>query len=194
MPDLEAISALSIQDNLGFSSERPSQANRLFTLGKFASPAFPRNFCLPEGSNTGKLPRSPPYPIPPGQVGSLFLSWWAETLCCVLKWAEPRMRQGEYPGHSPDVGSESQSPQFLQSCLPLCNAMDCSPPGSSAHGIFQARILEWVAISFSRGSSQPRDRTHVFCIADRLLLLPHLGRPWIVALRCMFLDHQGSGV
>ena len=40
-----------------------------------------------------------------------------------------------------------------------CDPIDCSPPGSSFHGILQARILEWVAISFSRGSSQPRDRT-----------------------------------
>ena len=44
-----------------------------------------------------------------------------------------------------------------QSCLTLCNSMDYSPPSSSVHGILQARILEWVAISFSRGSSQPRD-------------------------------------
>ena len=42
-----------------------------------------------------------------------------------------------------------------QSCLTLCDPMDCSPAGSSVHGILQARILEWVAISFSRGSSQP---------------------------------------
>ena len=45
--------------------------------------------------------------------------------------------------------------------------MDCSPPGSSVHEIFQARILEWVAISFSRGSSQPRDQTLVSCAAGR---------------------------
>ena len=45
--------------------------------------------------------------------------------------------------------------------------MDCSLPGSSVHGIFQARVLEWVAISFSRGSSQPRDQTQVSCIAGR---------------------------
>ena len=45
--------------------------------------------------------------------------------------------------------------------------MDGSLPGSAIHGIFQARILEWAAVSFSRGSSQPRDRTRVFCIADR---------------------------
>ena len=43
--------------------------------------------------------------------------------------------------------------------------VDCSPPGSSVHGILQARILEWVAISFSRGSSLLRDRTQVSCIA-----------------------------
>ena len=46
--------------------------------------------------------------------------------------------------------------------------MDCSPPGSSVHGFLQARILEWVAISFSRGSSQPTDLTQVSCIVDRL--------------------------
>ena len=45
--------------------------------------------------------------------------------------------------------------------------MDCSLPGSSVHGIFQAIVLEWIAISFSRGSSRPRDRTRVSCIVDR---------------------------
>ena len=49
----------------------------------------------------------------------------------------------------------------------LCDPMDCSPPGSSIHGIFQARVLEWVAIPFSRRSSWPRDRTRVSCIAGR---------------------------
>ena len=48
-----------------------------------------------------------------------------------------------------------------------CDPVDCSPPGSSVHGILQARILEWVAISFSRGSSQPRNRTWVSCISGR---------------------------
>ena len=46
-----------------------------------------------------------------------------------------------------------------QSCLTLCDPTDCSPPGSSVHGILQARTLEWIAISSSRGSSQPRYRT-----------------------------------
>ena len=47
----------------------------------------------------------------------------------------------------------------------LCDAMDCSPPGSSVQGILQARVLQWVAISFSKGSSRLRDQTHVSCIA-----------------------------
>ena len=57
--------------------------------------------------------------------------------------------------------------EVTQSCLTLCNPMDGSLPGSTVHGIFQARILEWAAISFSRESSQPRDWTQVSCIADR---------------------------
>ena len=49
----------------------------------------------------------------------------------------------------------------LQLCPTLCNSVDCSPPDSSVHGSLQARILEWVAMPSSRGSSQPRDQTHV---------------------------------
>ena len=54
-----------------------------------------------------------------------------------------------------------------QSCPTLCNPRHCSPPGSSVHGILQARVLEWVAIPFSRGSSWPRNRTWVSYIAGR---------------------------
>ena len=54
----------------------------------------------------------------------------------------------------------------LQLDLTLRNPMDCSPPVSSVHGIFQARILEWVAMPFSRGYSQPRDRTQVFNVSS----------------------------
>ena len=71
---------------------------------------------------------------------------------------------------------ESES-EVAQSCPTPCDPMDCSLPGSSVHGIFQARELEWVAISFSKGSSQPRDQTHVSCIASR---------------RFYHLSHQGS--
>ena len=55
----------------------------------------------------------------------------------------------------------------FKSCLTLCDPMDCSPPGSSVHGILQAGILESVAILFSRGSSRPRDQTRATCMADR---------------------------
>ena len=62
------------------------------------------------------------------------------------------------------MNSESE---VAQSCPTLCDPMDCSLPGSSVHGIFQARILEKVAIYFSRGSSWPRDWTQVSCIVGR---------------------------
>ena len=61
---------------------------------------------------------------------------------------------------------ESES-EVAQSCPTVCDPVDYSPPGSSIHGILQARILEWVAISFSRGSSRPRVRTLVSRIAGR---------------------------
>ena len=56
-------------------------------------------------------------------------------------------------------------------CPTLCDPMDCSLPGSSVHGISQARILQWVAIFFSRGSSQPRDQTWVSWIAGRFFTI-----------------------
>ena len=62
--------------------------------------------------------------------------------------------------------SESES-EVAQSCLTLRDPMDCSLPGSSIRGIFQERVLEWVAISFSRGSSQSRDQTWVSHIVGR---------------------------
>ena len=65
---------------------------------------------------------------------------------------------------------------LTQSCLTLCNPVDCTHQGSSVHGIFQARILEWVAISSSSGCSPPRDRTWVSCIGRQILYhLSHQG-------------------
>ena len=58
-------------------------------------------------------------------------------------------------------GGEIYCAKSVQSCPVLCDPMDCSPPGSSVHGILQARILEGVSMTFSRGSSQPRDGTHI---------------------------------
>ena len=66
--------------------------------------------------------------------------------------------------------TESES-EVAQSCPTLCDPMDCSLPGFSVHGVFQARVLEWVAIAFSRGSSQPRDRTWVSRIVGRCFTL-----------------------
>ena len=69
-------------------------------------------------------------------------------------------------------------------CPILCDPTNCSPPGSSVHGIFQARKLEWVAISSSRWSSRPRDQTHISCISCNgrwiLYQLRHLGNPGTV--------------
>ena len=65
----------------------------------------------------------------------------------------------------------------MLSCVLLCNSMDCSPPGSSIHGVFQARIMEWVAISYSRGSSQPRDRLLCLLHCQVDSLLHHLESP-----------------
>ena len=71
-----------------------------------------------------------------------------------------------------------------QSCPTLCDLMDYRPPGSSVHGISQARILEWDAISFSRESSRPRDQTQVSCIVG--------GRFTLWATRKAQIRHIGS--
>ena len=78
------------------------------------------------------------------------------------------------------LGQNSEAPMCFawlvlclvtQSCLTLCDPMDCSPPGSSVHGILQARILEWVAMPSSGESSQPRDQIQVSRIAGRCFTL-----------------------
>ena len=73
------------------------------------------------------------------------------------------LRVMHFPGLSPVYTL------VMHTCPTLCDPMDCSSPGSSVHGILQARIMEWVAMPSSRGSSRPRDQTHVSCssyIAD----------------------------
>ena len=62
------------------------------------------------------------------------------------------------------IDSIDMKVKVAQSCPTLCDPVDCSLPGSSVHGILQARILEWVADPFSRESSQSRNRTQVSCI------------------------------
>ena len=81
-----------------------------------------------------------------------------------------------YKGHIHTIHSPYTDPytapavaKSLQSCPTLCDPTDSSTTGSAIPGILQARTLEWVAISFSRGSSQPRDRTLVSCIGRQIL-------------------------
>ena len=62
-----------------------------------------------------------------------------------------------------------------------CHPVDCSPPGSSVYRIFQARIVEWIAISFSRGSSRPRNQTKVSCVAGRFFTYWARREAWYIA-------------
>ena len=85
-------------------------------------------------------------------------------------WVGPRKegkKENEQLNLHPGMGELKVSVAQLD--LAVCNSMDCSPPGSSVHIIFQAAILEWVAIPFSRGSSQPKDRTWVSSTAGHSL-------------------------
>ena len=75
---------------------------------------------------------------------------------------DPPALSGRLPGL---LGIPQDAAKSLQSCPTLCDPIDGSPPGSPVPGILQARTLEWVAISFSRGSSRIRDRNHVSCFA-----------------------------
>ena len=126
-----------------------------------------------------------PFPSPgdlpnPGiKLGSL--AFQADTLLSELpgKPLPEKMAYGTLPGSPPPNPHLYHSKEWfsllffkvftcaqpLQSCPTLCDPMDCSPPGSSVHGILQARILEWVTISSSRASSLPRDRTQVSCVS-----------------------------
>ena len=125
----------------------------LATLAHLLLSPGKKPFCcfLPRANKTTDIAQAPPSgymwkhslpPSPPPQISWTWLKrpWLGPVLC-----------------------SEAQS------CLTLCDPIDYSPPGSSVHGILPARILKWVAISSSRGSSQPRDRTHISCIGRRVL-------------------------
>ena len=83
-------------------------------------------------------------------------------------WESPIRKDGSPLNHStlmPIHLGKICMYMHAQSCSTLCDPIDCSPLGTFVHEIFQVRILEWVAISFSGRSSQPRDRTHVFCVS-----------------------------
>ena len=104
------------------------------------------------------IPIPPPHPVPLGHPR-------APNMGCMLK------------RYCPGVKSESAS--FL-SRPALCKHSDCSPPGSSAHGVSQARILGWVAPPFSSGSFQPRTQTQVSCISSKFFIISATREvPWV---------------
>ena len=122
-------------------------------------------------SNPGIKHMSPASPalqgdsLPLSHLGSLIWRLIWEIMCCQI----PHMIVGRIQFIACHWTEGFASSLLLlccaQSCLIPCDPKDGSPPGSSVHGIFQARILEWVAISFSRGSSWPMNWTHFSCIS-----------------------------
>ena len=123
---------------------------------------FPSPGDLPD---PGIKPRSPALQadVLTSEPGRAWLSTCAAS-CGRLGWPPShhghtrfRVTESASWGGSPLSGYGSCACLVAQSCLILCDPTDCSPPGSSVHGISQARILEWVAISFPRGSSPPRN-------------------------------------
>ena len=101
-----------------------------------------------------------------------FYSWQRESPVAygiLAPWPDPGLNVCflHWPADSLPLDPQGSPRKALvaQSCLTLRDPVDCSPPGSSVRGILQARRLEWVAIPFSRGSSQPRVRTCVSCIS-----------------------------
>ena len=104
----------------------------------------------------------------------LWLSGWEQgcfTYLFIFKWFSKNQVETGFlleRCHILTDDDDEQDEEVAQSCPTLCNPIDCrSLPRSSIHGILQARVLEWVAISFSRGSSRPRDRTQVYLIVGR---------------------------
>ena len=100
-------------------------------------------------------------------------TWITKSFCCTLE-TNKTLFMNYAPVHKIKGFKKSMKTKKLQTavicvlmllCVPLCDPMDYSPPGSSVHGILQARILEWVAISSSRASSRPRGQTHVLRVS-----------------------------
>ena len=104
-------------------------------------------------------------------------------LACLLVTQQDSVLQFLSLSHFQAIKTIMFSCAQSQSCLTLCYPMGCSLPGSSVHGIFQTRILGWVAIPFSKVSSQPQDQTWVSCVSciDKWILFTTepAGKPWL---------------
>ena len=112
---------------------------------------------------------------------TILLCYLAKT--CKINWLKEKPVHQLVTARIFRGGLESYSSFFIiicvypQSCPALCHPGDCSPLGSSVHGISQARILGWVAISFSRGIFPTQDPTSISCIGKQIPPLCHLGSP-----------------
>ena len=121
----------------------------------------------------------PPPGIKPAHpcIGRQSLNHWTTEEVPSFERTQPALARGQEPLASCELWVPSLELQFshlcmraksLQSCSIVCDPMDYSPPGFSVHGILPARTLEWVAISFSMGSSWSRDWNHIFCIGRQI--------------------------
>ena len=140
------------------------------------------------------LPTSPPGPPSPQALVtaprqgimcnySLSLRVWKRfsrvggALLPALRRCRVFMRPRAFRDNSKCKPSRNMKVLVPQLCPTLCDPMDCSPPGSSVHGILQARTLDWVPTPFSRGSSRPRDQIRLLHYRQILYHLSHQGSP-----------------
>ena len=100
------------------------------------------------------------------EISSLFFPGQSKAWNLAASWPRGEAFTGELTRASRLPGGGAPWAQLLSRVQLFCNPTNCSPPGSSAHGIFQARILEWVAMSSSGGSPWPSDRTCVSCASS----------------------------
>ena len=109
--------------------------------------------------NAGDLGSIPGLGRSPGEGKSypLQYSGLENSVDCIVHGVTKRQTQLSDFHFQDSLSKANSESEVAQSCPTLCDPVDCSLPGSSVHGILQARVLEWVAISFSRGSSQPTD-------------------------------------
>ena len=111
--------------------------------------------------------------------------WTPHLLCFVLYWFYTYFNAVQLQW----LGIALYLCVYAQSRPTLCNLMDCSPPGSSVHGVPQVRMLEWVAISYSRGSSQTRDQPMSPALAGRFFTIEPPGSPhWAITLNKWWLE------
>ena len=127
-------------------------------------------------ANTGEARDRPGFP-PLGQEDPLEeeMTTRSSIFASKIPWMEEpgglQSTGSQRVGHEWETHKVTVTERATQSCPTLCDPMDCSPPGSSIHGVSQAGVLEWVAIPFSRASSQPRDWTWVSHTAGRFFTI-----------------------